>query len=163
MPGNTPNNPTLYRIVHWQNVEYILQHGLFTRGHSLADPSYVEIGHTQLIGQRHTHAIPGFPHAGNLGDCVPFYFGTHSPMLYAIMKGSSGVQQRAQDEIVYLISSVNTIVGHNLAFFFTDMHAKAALATGYNNLANLNAIDWNVVLSRTWYNTSIDLSRRDRK
>lgn len=163
MPGTVPHNPTLYRIVHWQNVDYILQHGMFTRGHALADPNYVEIGHQQLIGQRQTYPIPGFPQAGTLGNCVPFYFGTHSPMLFAIMRGSTGVQQRPQDEIVYVVSSVNTIVNCGLPFFFTDQHAKAALANGYNNLANLSAIDWNVVLSRIWFNTITDWNRRDRK
>jgi hypothetical protein len=163
MPGTVPNNPTLYRIVHWQNVAYILQHGMFTRGHVQGDPNYVEIGHQQLIGQRHVHPIPDFPQAGNLGDCVPFYFGAHAPMLYAIMKGSTGVQRRAQDEIVYITSSVNTIVTHGLTFFFTEQHAKAALANGFNNLADLGAIDWNIVQAKVWANTNNDMNKRDRK
>ena len=163
MPGPVPHNPKIHRIVHWQNVDYILQHGIFTRGHAQTDPNYVEIGHTQLIGQRHTYPIPDFPLAGTLGECVPFYFGTHSPMLYAIMKGATGVQQRPQDEIVYVNSRVNTIVNYPLPFFFTDQHAKAALANGYNNVADLNAIDWTVVLSRQWANTPTDLNKRDRK
>jgi hypothetical protein len=163
MPGQVPNNPDIYRIVHVQNVPYILQHGMFTRGHAQADPNYVDIGHQQLIGHRHIHPIPNFPHLGNLGDCVPFYFGTHSPMLFMIWKGLQGVQQRPQDEIVYIKSSIATIQLHNLTFVFTDMHAKCGLATGFNQLPDLTNIDWPVVSSRYWRNTETDWNKRDRK
>lgn len=163
MPGTVPNNPTLYRIVHWQNVEYILQHGMFTRGHVNADPNYVDIGHQQLIGQRHVHPIPDFPKLGNLGDYVPFYFGTHSPMLYMIWKGLQGVTKRPQDEIVYFKSSLKTIKKHKIPFVFTDMHAKCGLANGYRHTRYLNEIDWPTVTSKFWFNTNEDLNRRDRK
>lgn len=163
MPGPVPHNPKIYRIVHWQNVAYILQHGLFTRGHAMADPNYVEIGHTQLIGQRHTYPIPDFPHLGNLGNCVPFYFGTHSPMLYMIWKGLQGVQRRPQDELVYLISSVQTIKAQKLPFVFTDMHAKCTLANGFDHTKHLNEVDWPTVSSQFWFNTNDDWNRRDRK
>jgi len=163
MPGTVPNNPTLYRIVHWQNIAYILQHGMFKRGHAQADPNYVNIGHQQLIGQRHTHPIPGFPQLGNLGDCVPFYFGPHSPMLYMIWKGYQGVQRRPQDEIVYLLTSVNTIVQQQHTFVFTDQHAKSTFANGFNNLQNLSSIDWSIVSAKYWQDTNSDMTRSVRK
>ena len=34
----------IYRMVHWQNIEYILQQGMSYRGHALEDPNYMNIG-----------------------------------------------------------------------------------------------------------------------
>lgn len=81
MPNEVPKKIILYRIVHWQNVEYILQHGLYHQQHALADPAYINIGHKQLIADRHEYQITNLADAGNLGEYVPFYFGPHSPML----------------------------------------------------------------------------------
>lgn len=41
-----PNPVYLFRIVHWQNIEYILRHGLCSNNHTLKDPQYINIGHT---------------------------------------------------------------------------------------------------------------------
>jgi len=44
MPGQQPNIVSVFRIVHIDNVEYLLKHGMFTRNHSMADPNYINIG-----------------------------------------------------------------------------------------------------------------------
>ena len=80
----------LYRLIHVDNVEYVLRNGMFTRNHAQADPSYINIGDTILINQRSEYPvkIEGY---GNLGDYVPFYFGPLSPMLLNIKTGYRGI------------------------------------------------------------------------
>ncbi|SDM11031.1 protein of unknown function [Catalinimonas alkaloidigena] len=163
MAGQVPKEVYLYRLVHWQNVEHILRHGLCTRKHSQADPNYIAIGDRSLIENRAEYPIPGRLYAGSLGDYVPFYFGPHSPMLYMIIKGLKGIQQRPQEDLVYLISSLSRIKAAGCEFFFTDRHAKTRLARSYQDESDLDKIDWDVVKSKEWKNTEEDTDRRDRK
>ncbi|MFM9947968.1 MAG: DarT ssDNA thymidine ADP-ribosyltransferase family protein, partial [Saprospiraceae bacterium] len=69
MPGKIPDTVWLYRIVHYTNLVYILQHGMFTKSHPKQDPSYVVIGDNQLIGQRQDYPV-GLEGMGSLGDYV---------------------------------------------------------------------------------------------
>jgi len=84
----------VFRMVHANNVEYILKNGICCRTHPLADPDYINIGDTHLITQRDEYMVPINPPDGNLGDYVPFYFGGHSPMLLNIKTGHRGVSKR---------------------------------------------------------------------
>jgi hypothetical protein len=165
---SVPEKIWLFRIVHWQNLEYILQHGMMTRSHPDADPNYVEIGHRQLISDRSTHTVrvegvDGPDGELILGDCVPFYFGPHSPMLYMIMNGFSGVPQKPQRDIVYVISSFDKVSELGLEYAFSDQHAKTALARFFNTRDRLDEVDWETVFSQDWRNRVGDQSRRDRK
>lgn len=163
MPGKIPENIFLYRIVHWQNLGRILLHGIYYREHPMADPEYVNIGHPQLIADRHEHNIMQLPGAGNLGEYVPFYFGPHSPMLLMIRNGTPPIAQQPQEDIVYIITSVKAIKAANLEYCFTDMHARRALAGFYRDDADFANIDWDVVGSKYWNNIPDYRDRQDRK
>ena len=163
MPAPALNKIILYRIVHWQNVEYMLHHGLYHAGHALSDPNYINIGHKQLIADRHEHTITKLPDAGNLGEYVPFYFGPHSPMLLMIKNGTPPVAQRPQEDIVYIITSVKTVKETNCEYCFTDMHAKLALADFYRDDADFDKIDWEVVKAKFWNNIPEYQDKQDRK
>lgn len=159
---SVPEKIWLFRMVHWQNVEHILRHGLCRREHPLADPNYINIGHNQLITDRHDYPIP-LEGAGNLGEYVPFYFAGHSPMLYAIMNGYLGVQRRPQYDIVFVVSSFEKIQSSGLEFVFTDRNAKKAIANYYNQVVDFNKIDWAAVKSKVWENTIDYLDRKELK
>lgn len=152
----------LYRMVHWQNVEYILQHGMCFRGHALEDPNYINIGMRQLISDRKNYAIP-IEGAGTLGEYVPFYFAGHTPMLYTIKHGYSGVNQRPQNDIVFFVSTVEKVEEAGLPFVFSDRHAKRAVAKFYTSSSDLDKLDWETIRSRVWANDHQNLSRRDLK
>ena len=163
MPTPVPDKKPLYRIVHWQNVEYILRHGLGWSEHPEANPDFVNIGHRQLISDRHTHPIPKLANAGNLGEYIPFYFGPFSPMLLMIKNGTPPVQKRPQEDIVYVISSVKTIQEAGLEYCFTDKQAKRKLANFYREDEHFDKIDWEVVGQRYWNDTPDYQDRQDRK
>ncbi|HMT54904.1 MAG: DUF4433 domain-containing protein [Saprospiraceae bacterium] len=163
MPGQQPNIVSVFRIVHIDNVEYLLKHGMFTRNHSMADPNYINIGDSGLIAQRNTYPVSINPPNGVLGDCVPFYFGPLSPMLFNIKTGYRGITQRPQSEIVYIVCIVNTLIDNCKEWCFTDGHAKNAITGFYNNIDNLSEVDWNMVAERQWSNTEDDFDRMRRK
>ena len=121
-----PDKIYLYRMVHWQNVAHVLHHGLCCKQHKNKDPNYINIGHRQLIADRADTPIP-IKGASVLGDYIPFYFGGHSPMLYLIKNGYQGVEKRAQEDIVYIITTFKKIKKARLEFVFTDRNAKLTL------------------------------------
>ena len=163
MPAPELKKIFLYRIVHWQNVEYILRNGIYHQEHSMADPNYINIGHRQLIADRHEYPITKLPNAGTLGEYVPFYFGPHSPMLLMIKNGTPPIEKRPQEDVVYIITSVNTVKEANCEYCFTDKHAKLALAGFYRNDADFDKIDWEVIKAKFWHNIPEYQDRQDRK
>nr|WP_294861597.1 DUF4433 domain-containing protein [uncultured Fluviicola sp.] len=153
---------SLYRMVHWQNVAYILQHGMCCRGHELEDPNYITIGMRSLIADRHDYPVP-LENAGNLGEYVPFYFAGHSPMLFLIKKGYSGVEQRPQEDIVFFMCKFEAIKQAGLPFVFTDRNAKIAVASYYRDEADFGKLNWEIIGAHDWANDENKLDRRDLK
>lgn len=163
MPGVIPDTVWLFRIVHINNVEYILRNGMFKYNHAQVDPNYINIGDSSLIAQRQTHRVGIRPPGGNLGDYVPFYFGTLSPMLLNIKTGYRGITRRPQSDIVYICCNLNDITNHCDEWCFTDGHAKNAFTEFYNDLEYLGEVDWNLRVERYWNNTDDDFDKMRRK
>lgn len=84
-------------------------------------------------------------------------------MLLMIKNGTPPVQRRPQEEIVYIISSVQAIKEAKLEYCFTDRQAKKKLAGFYRDDQDLNMIDWDVVRLQFWRNTSEYIDMQDRK
>lgn len=163
MPGNAPKDIKIYRMVHVDNVEHLLQYGLCATGHKHADPNYINIGDSGLIAQRKEYHVLIEP-GGTLGEYIPFYFGGHSPMLLNIKTGHRGIIQRPQHKIVYIVCRVAAVIQNCFEWVFTDGHAKDKITTFYNNIAELEeVIDWNMVFEQYWANTEEDFDRRRRK
>jgi hypothetical protein len=69
----TAENALIFRITHKDNLPWILDNGLHCRNSKKQDPSFVNIGLTEMIDKRrswHVLCKPG----GTLSDYVPFYF-----------------------------------------------------------------------------------------
>lgn len=162
MPGHIPATVWIYRIVHINNIDYILNNGIFTKNHPQADPNYQNIGDTELIAKRNNFTVKINPPNGNLGDYIPFYFGALSPMLLRISTGY-GVSQLSQENIVYICCKLDNIVKTCQDWCFTNGHAKATISDFYNDLTDLNQVDWNLVKEKMWANTDTDYDRIRRK
>lgn len=160
---STTLNPTkalVWRIVHRDNLPWILDQGLHCGNHNAANPNWVSIGNRELITKRATHPVPQPPH-GHLNDYVPFYFTPFSPMMLNITSGR-GVTRRTNDEIVILVSSMHTIASLGLDFVFTDMHAYYQWATFYKNPQDIQRIDWTLLQNRDFKRDQNDPKKFER-
>ena len=142
-----PEKALIWRIVHRDNLRWILANGVHCRSAIVRDPHYVNIGSEELIDKRAHRAVPVGP-GGTLADYVPFYFTPFSPMLYNIKTGFGGIHKRDNDELVILVSSLRKVHALGLPVVFTDRHAYASLARYFDDLARLQEIDWALLRSR---------------
>jgi hypothetical protein len=100
---------------------------------------------------------------GVLADYVPFYFATRSPMLYAIKGGYVEHYKGRQSDVIYLLSSAESIAASDLVWCFTNGHAVEGVTEFYDDLRDLDKVDWEVIRDWSWQNTLADLDRKRRK
>lgn len=84
-------------------------------------------------------------------------------MLYAIHKGSVSRYQSSQEQVIYLVSSVETIVQGNANFVFIDGHAEMQISQFYNLPSDLDKVDWQLMKGRYWHDTTADTDRKRRR
>lgn len=142
-----PEKALIWRIIHRDNLPWVLAHGLHCGNSALRAPNWVSIRNSELIDKRARHAVP-VPPGGLLNDYIPFYFTPFSVMMRNIRSGRGGVQQRSNDEIVILVSSLHHITKKGLPFLFTNMHAYYRWASYYDDLAHLDQVDWPLLQAR---------------
>jgi ssDNA thymidine ADP-ribosyltransferase, DarT len=157
----TSEKALIWRIVHVKNVPWILSHGLHSGNSPIQSPDWVHIGNPELISRRATHPVPVGP-MGYLNDYVPFYFTPFSPMMMNICSGRGDVQQRSNDEIVILVSSLHKVSELNLPFVFTDSHACYKWSNFYTDLVDLERIDWPILQARDFKRDPNDLAKFER-
>ena len=131
----------IIRMIHFDNLEHILKHGMYSKNSGHVIPNYVNIGDTALIKQRETFTVRIDPPNGNLGDYIPFYFAGHSPMLLNIKNGSRGIKQFPQKDLVYVVCRISGIIEQCPEWCFTDGHAKNHLTRFYNHTDDLTKLE----------------------
>jgi hypothetical protein len=92
-PNLNAEKRLIWRIVHRDNIPWILDNGLNCANSGVLAPNWVDIGNKELIDRRSQRHVPIAP-GGTLSDFVPFYFTPFSPMMYNIYTGRGGVAQR---------------------------------------------------------------------
>jgi len=155
-----PEKALIWRIVHRDNLPWILDNGLHCANSGILSPNYVNIGNPDLIDKRRHRAVPIAPR-GTLADYVPFYFTPFSVMMKNIHSGWS-VQQRRNEEIVILVSSLHRIKELGLPFVFTNAHAYPHWTSYYSDLEQLNQIDWNILQHRDFKRDPDDPRKMER-
>lgn len=155
-----PEKALIWRIVHRDNLPWILDNGLHCASSEVQAAQYVNIGNVDLIDKRRTRVVPIAP-AGCLSDYVPFYFTPFSVMMKNIHSGWS-VQRRNNDEIVILVSSLHRVAELGLPFVFTNAHAYPDWTDYYSDLANLHEIDWSILQRRDFKRDPDDPRKMER-
>ncbi|WP_204128191.1 DUF4433 domain-containing protein [Pseudomonas sp. ABY48] len=155
-----PEKALIWRIVHRDNLPWILDNGLHCANSNVQSPQYVNIGNVDLIDKRRARHVPIAP-GGVLADYVPFYFTPFSVMMKNIHSGRS-VQQRSNDEIVILVSSLYRIEQMGLPFVYTTAHAYPDWTDYYSDLANLGQIDWSIIQRRDFKRDPDDPQKMER-
>ncbi|BCB97070.1 hypothetical protein JZK55_19920 [Dissulfurispira thermophila] len=144
------NSTFIYRITHYRNLPFILQNGIHCQNSNINDPNFIQIGFPSLIDKRNERQVPIEP-SGTLADYVPFYFTVRSPMLYVIAMGNDPeVIKTPQEDIIYIVSSVEKLEGMKIKYVFTNRHAKLDYAQFYNKYADLKKLNWDIIESNKW-------------
>ncbi|NBA94054.1 DUF4433 domain-containing protein [Pseudomonas sp. R5(2019)] len=155
-----PAKGLIWRIVHRDNLPWLLDNGLHSVASGSLSAAYVHIGNPDLISKRNHRAVPISP-GGTLADYVPFYFTPFSVMMKNIHSGW-GVQQRQNEEIVILVSSLYHVQSLDLPFVFTNAHAYPHWASYYSDLEQLDQIDWGILQRRDFKRDPDDPRKMER-
>ncbi|RDH42137.1 type II toxin-antitoxin system toxin DNA ADP-ribosyl transferase DarT [Zooshikella ganghwensis] len=156
-----PQKALIWRIVHRDNISWILDNGLRCGNSTMQAAKWVHIGNPELIDKRAEHPVP-VGTGGVLNDYVPFYFTPFSPMMINIRSGWGGIQQRANEEIVILVSNLYKIRELGLSFVFTDSHAYYAWSNFYTDLSDLDKVDWGIIQARDFRRDPDDPEKFER-
>lgn len=151
-------------IVHIDNL------GTLLRRRALHAPNHVPMDNlpyracvdTEVQGARAAVTIPCGPR-GVIHDYVPFYFGYLSPMLFRLKTGNVSGYQDGQEPLVYLVTTAQSALQAGLGFVFSDGHGLAKFTDWFDNLAQLDAVDWAMVNQRYWSDNIDDMDRQRRK
>lgn len=160
-PNLNPEKALIWRIVHRDNLSWVLDNGLYCANSATQAPAYVAIGNIDLISRRAHRVVPIAP-GGTLADYVPFYFTPFSPMMYNIYTGRGEVPKRSNEEICILVSSLTRLKSNGIQFVFTDRHAYPPLARYFNKIEHLSEIDWPLLQARNFKRNSDDPEQIER-
>lgn len=161
VPTLGPESAYIFRVTHVDNVAWMLRNGLHCRSSASFDPNFISIGNPDLIQKRSRHPVDIAP-GGVLADYVPFYFTPWSIMLYNIKTGYNGIIRRDNREVAIIVSSLRTLSKMGIRFVFTDHHAYGFEAEYYNDLSDLDKIDWPLLRSRDFRNEPEDPGKKGR-
>lgn len=135
----------VYRIIPIQNLEDDLLNGLICKNKAPANAKRIVIGNTEIITERDNREVACFP-GTFVNDYVPFYFSTRTPMLLNIKTGK-GVPKRPQSEILYLCFKLADLATDKFQWCFTNGNAAKRISKFYDNLDDLEQIDWRSIRS----------------
>jgi hypothetical protein len=121
---------------------------------------YKKIHDEDIQNKRSIKTIP-CGQKGNLQDYVPFYFGPHSPMLFRLYKGEIGGIKIGQEPIIYLVGHAQDF--HKGEFVFSNGHGIHHITQWYDDLKDLNKVDWSMVGSKFWKDDPFEDNDRQRR
>jgi hypothetical protein len=163
MPGEVPIPTEIIHMTHVDNVEEILRRGELQSTALLnnARVGVTSIAYTSIQEQRAAKHVPCGP-GGCLHDYVPFYFCRRSPMLYTVNRGNVACNG-GQDSLVHIVSTAQKTKAAGLGFVFSDGHGIMSYTEFYDDLGQLDTVDWNVIAARYWHDTQDDGDRKRRR
>ncbi len=128
-----------------RNLESILEHGLLcTNKKKEQSIQHRDIANASIQERRASMDVP-CGCKGKIHDYVPFYFSSLNPMLLGVINSKN----QDQPLIIYLCLKIQKI--ETLNAIFTDASANTDIPpTFYNDVADLNKIDWVLVDSKKW-------------
>lgn len=152
-----PAHPKIYHIVHVDRLASIIKDGYLwcDKEADKRASGGTTIGMEKIKQQRRENLLYSHPNL-YVGDCVPFYFGTHSVMLYVIFKQNDQElsYRGGQGPIVHLEADLRQTVAwadrQKLRWAFTLSNAGSFNFEARCDLANLGEINWEAVRAKHW-------------
>jgi len=143
---NTNNNLTfdidkyniryIYHMTHVNNLQKILQYGLLPHNNNVVNN---KIDNPEVNSRRNFNEPI---YNKNVHSYVPFYFNPKNAMLY--------VNKENQGNLIILLFDSSLI--YDKGSLFTDGNASVNSTKFYNNINDLDKLDWNCINAKTWYN-----------
>lgn len=84
-------------------------------------------------------------------------------MLFQIATGYDGIKKYPQEEIVYIISSLDKIKQNSLIYFFSDGHVRSSTSAKYIDDECFSLLDWGTIYAEFWRSDETDLRRKEKK
>ena len=162
MPGAVPNPTPIAHLTSVENLRSIAKHGklycpreLTARGIGYKDISNAEIQRT-----RARFPVPCGP-CGTVHDYVPFFFNPRSPMLFRKVRDwFSPIDHRS---LAHVFTDAQSVVAGGRDFVFTTGHATMVQSDYYQDLADLEHIDWNIIAGQWWNDTPDEPNRQCKR
>jgi len=156
MPGNVPPQPKIYHIVHVDKLASIAADGFLWSDVGLDGKAVhgTVIGMNHIKERRKNNSLPSHP-ALHVGECVPFYFGPRSVMLYMMhVKSAELAYKGGQEPIVHLVTDLNATVAwanaHGKRWAFTLSNAGSHYFEDRTDLAQLGDVNWDAMTTKYW-------------
>jgi len=162
--GVPPGPTTIYRLIHVENLPTLLTRGALHATNCTPNDGlpYRTIHNVSVQATRHDRPVPCGP-GGTCHDYVPFYFGPLSPMLLNLKTGRVAGYNEGQAPLIYLTTTIQRVREAGYRFVFSNGHGLAKYTDWYDDLAQLDRVDWDLVTARYWLNQPNDLDRQVRK
>jgi len=84
-------------------------------------------------------------------------------MLYQLHTGRVADYQEGQKPLIYIISTAQIIQQSGSGFVFSDGHGIASYTSWFDDLADLDGLDWNTIYATAWNDSVDDMDRQRRK
>lgn len=84
-------------------------------------------------------------------------------MMLQLKTGQVPDYNEGQEPLIYLVTTCQAIQDSGTRFVFTNGHALAAYTDYFDDLAQLDQVDWDIVYERYWADTVNDMDRQRRK
>ena len=161
---SVPDPTPIYHLTHVDNLGSVIQcGGLLSHNAKLQRGiGHRNIAHDTIQDRRARTRVRCGPQ-GVLHDYVPFFFGPRPPMLYSISTGFVEGYAEGQEPLIYLVTTAQAVGKSSCRWVFTDGHATMAFTDFYDDLRDLDKVDWQVMRSRYWYDTPEQPDRKRRR
>lgn len=152
-----PAQPKLYHIVHVDRLSSIMADGHLWCASEVQrrrSPG-TTIGMSEIKHRRLRLALNSHPSL-HVGDCVPFYFGPRSVMLYLIHQDNRPelTYHGGQGPIVHLVVDLHAAVTwadrNDRRWAFTLSNAGSRIFEDRSDLAQLDQVNWSAVQATDW-------------
>lgn len=152
-----PQNPKIYHIVNVDKLPSIVASGALLCDATVVtmNPVGTTIGMGTIKQSRFKLPVKSYSGA-SVADFVPFYFCPRSVMLYVIHCANSPELEYkgGQGPIVHLEADLNKVVawanGVGQSWAFSGSNAAAAYTSFWNDVAQLNQLDWQDIAATKW-------------
>jgi hypothetical protein len=154
---------SLYRVVHGKLLPSLIARGLLCRRRVIEeDIAFQSISNEDIERDRASTEVGCGP-GGSLHDYVPFHFGPRSPMMCRISYRNLPNYQDGQRPLVYLVTTIGTVIDAGCRFVFSDGHPTMALTDFYDDLNVMDRVDHALMRERMWKDTQEDNDRERRR